>query len=210
MNDQDRQNMVTLLLVMIGFVLTMGTVMMLMVAGPTITSDTMWTIGSAILGIATAGGVAWGWISFLKRIRAKRWERETIAAYRSSAMDPVHVAQRRVHDMIPHMTETMERIRAFEAISATSSLEIVVDTNTLISARIPAIMNQLADSLEGTTTEEATLLARKALDSVHSIGEMAVRARKAIIEERERALSVETQFVDEKIAPYSPDGLKPV
>ena len=208
MNDQ--QDMVNLLLGMTAFVMVMAIAAMSIIAGPVIWNISSWTVAGMFLGMAAAAGVAWGWVSFLRRIRDARWERETIAAFRTSAVDPVHVAQRRVHDMIPHMTETMERIQAFEAISGTSSLEIVVDTNTLIRSRIPAIMNQLADSFDGTTTEEATVLARKALDSVHSIGEMAVRARKAIIEERERALSVETQFVDEKIAPYSPDGLKPV
>lgn len=209
MNDADLENMIRLvvyLLVLAGMPLLLLAVAIIAYIEP------FGMMFAARLVICILLVIAGGWMihGLVQAYRDGRAIRAHERRNDALRFDPVHVAQLHVHDMLPAVKDAMTAIEAFRTISGDSSLPIVVDAQSLIDGRLPAIMRQLVSSSEDTTPEEKQALSRRALVSVVSIGEMATRARTAVVAERERLLSIETGFVETKSAPYRDDGLTPV
>jgi len=205
LTDEERRRLGTLILAMIG-ILTLLPAMLLMTLMLTTSDLDMPPLQVVGIGIIVVAAI-WLLVSTIVSRREERIERARILAERTRLADPVSVAQLHVHDLLPAVREAVASIAALRAVSGGSSLPVVVDAHALADARLPSIMEQLAESLGDATPEESRRLSRQALTSVVSIGDMATRARSAVMEERERKLSIETRYVDERTAPYRGDGL---
>lgn len=207
MSDEDHQNLIRLMLYLLMMILIPAMILVMVLYAFTVGMEGMVILGKALLCIVGLLGAGWMVNGLVQAYRDGRDIRRIERIESIRRVDPVHAAQLRAHGMLPAVREAMASIEAFRTISADSSLPIVVDAHSLIDARIPAIMEHLAASIEDTTPEEAETLTNQALASVVSIGDVAARARAAIIEERGRMLSIETAYVEKRTAPYRGEGL---